>query len=184
MKAKKEIREKIRRKLKAQGQRKRSEQSRRIHKSLFRLDLFKKSKCLLIYLSLPEEVDTLRVIKRCLSMGKRVVVPKMNVRRGVLELREVTNLERDVEKGVYGVVEPRPRSTRRVSPQKIDCMILPGLAFDAGGNRLGRGRGFFDKLLNRIKPGIPRIALAFPFQIMDRLPVESHDRPVDVLLSS
>ena len=89
----------------------------------------------------------------------------------------------DCKPGAWGVSEPDIRKTRRASLSEVDCMVLPGLAFDAGGNRLGRGKGYFDRLLSRTKRGVPRIALAYPFQVMDRLPADSLDRPVDIVLS-
>lgn len=184
MKTKKEIREEIRRKLKRQGHEERSIHSRRIHRSLYRLEVFKKSKCLLIYVSLPDEVETLPVIEKCLSMGKRVVVPRMVVKKKELTLREVKNLKKDFKRGPYGVLEPKVDLTRKVLPKEIDCIVLPGLAFDPEGNRLGRGRGFFDRLLSRIASTVPRIAFAFPFQVVNHLPTEHHDRPIDILLSS
>ena len=185
MKTKKEIREEVRRKLHDQSQRERVLASGRIQRSLYRLEEFRRARVVLVTLSCAEEVDTLRIVKRCLGTGKMVVVPRVtDEARGKLELRQIRNLEGDLARGAYGILEPRPAVTRVVKPGKVDCAILPGLAFDRRGNRLGRGKGFFDRLLAAIPREVPRIALAFKFQLVDRLPVWVHDRPVDIVLSS
>lgn len=183
MKTKQEIREEIRRRLGLQTGPERAEKSRRIERKLFEDKAFRAAKRVLIYLSLPEEVDTLGVIRKCLEERKTVILPRVENASSALELREIRDIETDCERGRYGLLEPRRDRTTEADPGSIDCAIVPGLAFDAAGNRLGRGGGHFDRLLARIPKEVPRVALAFSFQIVERVPVESHDRPVDRVLS-
>jgi len=184
MKSKEEIREEIKRKLKGQDKSDRRRRSLSVRESLYRLDSFIKAKVVLIYLSLPEEVDTLPLIERCLSSGKRVVLPRVSSDSQSLELYEVKDLGTDLENGPWGLREPRALAERKVEPDSVDCVILTGLAFDRDGHRLGRGRGFFDKLLALIPARVPRVALAFAFQVLDRLPTEIHDERVNTVISS
>ena len=184
MKSKKEIREEIREKLLKQGDQERRESSRRVEESLVRLGEYQKARCVLIYVALPEEVATASLIERSLALGKRVVVPRVLDETHALELREIRDAALDLVKGAFGIFEPRPERTRVVTAAEIDCAVVPGLAFDRRGRRLGRGRGYFDRLLAGLDRRVPRLGLAFGFQVVDELPFEPHDQPVDRVLSS
>ncbi len=183
MMTKEKIREEIKRKLEGQGEKERLERSRKIQEALFHSEAFQRAKCILIYVSFNGEVDTRGIIRKCFSMGKRVVVPKVNVEEACVNLREIRD-DGSLVKGTYGIPEPREDRSHEARPEEIDCVILPGVAFDRSGRRLGRGGGFFDKLLSAIPAKVPRIALAFSFQVVDRLPVNGHDRPVDRVLQA
>jgi 5-formyltetrahydrofolate cyclo-ligase len=184
MKSKKEIREEIRQKLKRQGKKERDQRSGKIYRLLLGLPQFRDSTKPLIYLSLPEEVDTLPLIGWCLKEGKKVVVPAMPTTDQAFELRQITDLAKDTQIGGFGMLEPRLDQTKKVTPQEIDCAVLPALAFDRSGKRLGRGGGYFDKVLANIRKGVPRIGLAFEFQVMNDIPTDVHDQPIDHLISS
>jgi len=184
MKTKQEIREEIRCRLQAQPEVERLAKSRLIEAQLFGHKDFQNAHCLLIYLSLPEEVETRGMIRKCLEERKTVVAPRMGADGQTLELRRIADLENDVEKGRFGLFEPRVNRTEEVKPGELDLIVVPGLAFDARGNRLGRGGGHYDRLLAQIPESVPRIALAFGFQIVDHLPCEAHDQPVGAVLSA
>ena len=121
---------------------------------------------------------------RIRAMGKRVVVPRVLPGPGALELREIRSPARDLAKGAFGVLEPRVESTRAVPPGEVDCAVVPGMAFDREGRRLGRGGGYFDRLLARLAPGVARVGLAFRCQVLDELPIADHDEPVHRVLFS
>lgn len=134
------------------------------------------------YVSLPDEVETWRLIEYMLEHGKHVVVPRVSGAR--LQLAEVRDPARDLAPGAFGVWEPR-RGTRRTVPLRdLDLVLVPGLAFDRAGNRLGRGRGYFDRLLARAPRSLHTIGLCFRFQLLDRLPTNAHDRPVHAVLTA
>jgi len=84
--------------------------------------------------------------------------------------------------GPYGVYQPEVSKDSLVNPEEIDLFIIPGLAFDAKGNRLGRGQGYYDRFLARIPRYIPRVGVAFRFQMVDDLPCDKHDQPVNRLV--
>lgn len=184
MRTKEEIREDIRRKIEAQDPQALAKRSSRIQKTLYKQRVFQESRCLFITLPLRGEVDTLPVVERCFSMGKRVVVPKVNAKSGELDLYEIKDLESSVAKGRWRILEPVPGKAREVSTDEVDCFILPGVAFDRFGNRLGRGGGYMDRLLSRVRDGAATLGLAFSFQVMDALPLGPYDRPVGAVLSS
>jgi 5-formyltetrahydrofolate cyclo-ligase len=150
----------------------RQNKSREIEERLFSLPDFKSARTILFFASFKSEVDTEPMIRRALTFGKRVVLPK--VKKTELGLFEITDFSTDVSPGAWGI--PEPYETRPVALDEIDLVIVPGAAFDKWGNRLGYGAGFYDKLLSTFRK--MTIALAFEAQILPRVPAELHDVPI------
>ena len=97
---------------------------------------------------------------------------------------QVKDLEADLaHKGHYGIPHPLELSSREIALDGIDLILLPGVAFDRRGNRLGRGGGYFDRFLSRVPAEVPRVGLAFRFQRVARLPRELHDQPVERVIT-
>ena len=155
----------------------RVQRSRRIRQMLFRRRFFKNAQVILCYASLPSEVDTWPIMAQALKMHKRVLVPSM--RRGRIVPLEIGDPRADLRRGSYGIFEPKGRSLRPVKPEEIDLVVVPGIGFDKCGFRLGRGGGHYDRFLKRLKGRIPLVGLAFKVQRLERIPVASHDVPVD-----
>ena len=133
----------------------------------------------LLYHSLPDEVNTHELIQAALVQGKRVLLPV--VIGDDLELRELTSSLRE---GAFHILEPT--GSLFTDYAAIDLAIIPGVAFTSDGRRLGRGRGYYDRLLARfIALSNPpfTLGLAFPFQLLDDLPTEPHDIRLDGILS-
>lgn len=168
--------------LKTQKEEDRRRKSEAIRRKLFRLAVFRKAKTVLCYVSLSYEVETWLLMKQMLEIGKRVVVPRVHGRD--LRLSEVRDLGRDLAPGAFGVWEPTPKTIRPVHPDELDLVLVPGVAFDRSGQRLGHGQGYFDRFLSRLPRTTPRVGLCFEFQLLDRLPVSSHDQTVQTVLSA
>lgn len=101
-----------------------------------------------------------------------------------LALARVRDLGIDLEPGWRGVREPAPvLRRRRARPDRVEAAIVPGLAFDRSGARLGYGGGHFDRLLARLRPGTPVVGVAFSLQLVDSVPTHAHDRSVDILVT-
>ncbi len=132
-------------------------------------------------MSLPEEVDTRGMIRRSLRLGKRVLVPRLTNRR--LQPVKIRDVQKDLAPGRYGILEPK-KHLKPVSLRTVDLVVVPGVAFDRRCNRLGRGGGYYDRFLKRIKRGIPFIGLAFQLQTVPSLPKSSRDVPVSTLISA
>jgi len=159
------------------------EKSERIKKRLFDFPLFKKAKFILYYISLPEEVQTYYMIKDSLKMGKRVAVPTVNqVKKEIIPF-EIKNPEFKLISGAFGVLEPAEDERHPISLGEIEVVIVPGVAFDKKGSRLGFGGGFYDRLLSRLSPQTGSVALAFECQIIDKVPCEEHDVSVDYIIT-
>lgn len=176
MLTKQQIRSKILYKLKTQKEETRDRKSKVIKQKLFRTKVFKKAKIVMFYLSHRGEVDTREMIRRAIEKGKIVAVPVCD-RKTEAIIPCIMGLNTRLKKGLYGVLEPCKRS--HLSLKKIDLVIVPGIAFDKEGNRLGRGRGCYDRFLKLLPEKTTRFALAFDFQILPSLPVQLHDLSVN-----
>lgn len=172
------------RRLKQQKEDDRRRRSQAIQRKLFRLAAFRRAKTVCCYVALPYEVQTWRMIEEMLSKGKRVVVPMVQPRRKQLRLSELRNPAADLVRGAYGVWEPQPGAVRPARLRDLDLVLVPGLAFDRQGHRLGHGFGYFDRFLARLPKATPTIGLAFRFQLFDRLPTAAHDRAIQAVLTA
>jgi 5-formyltetrahydrofolate cyclo-ligase len=161
------------------GDTKRSKNAR-ITKYLLDLPGFQTARLVLLYASFKSEADTLQLIRHCLMQGKRVSVPKVDRERVELLLYEIKSLE-DLVTGYFGIPEPTASVDRLTRVQDMDLIIVPGVAFDPQCNRLGYGKGFYDKLL-RLKRS-PAIALAYEEQMVASIPAESHDIKMDGIIT-
>lgn len=137
---------------------------------------FRAANTILLYHSLKDEVDTHAFIRKW-SREKRILLPV--VTGDDLELRLYTGPE-DLTVGAYGIEEPT--GARFTDYAAIDLIVVPGVAFDRDGNRLGRGKGYYDRLLPRI-PSAYKIGICFPFQVVDEVPAEPFDIRMDEIIS-
>lgn len=136
------------------------------------------AKVVCIYVWFKDEVQTDALIQSAWKDGKTVCVPRCGKDgEDKIVLHEIHSFD-DLAPGAYGIREPIPDSTRVVAISDVDAFIVPGVAFDRQGNRLGWGGGFYDWALSRAKEA-KKIALAFSCQIVDALPAESHDIKMD-----
>ena len=136
---------------------------------------------LLSYVSKESEVDTHGLIRQLLAMGRQVCVPHFEPDRQQYIASELRDFDADLAVGKFGILEPKPGAIRRAAVDHLDTVLVPGLAFDETGNRLGRGRGYFDRLLREV--GGVKIALAFDFQILTEVPTEAHDARMDFVVT-
>ena len=153
------------------------DKSRRIARRLFSLPEFKRSRTVMFYVSRPEEVDTHRMIRSALRAGYRVAVPLTRVKGEKIVPVLVDDLDGDLSLGRWGILEPSSPK-RAIPPREIDLVVLPGVAFDCRGNRVGRGLAFYDDFLIKISPQTGRIALAFEEQVYREVPSCDHDVPM------
>ncbi|MBI3990687.1 MAG: 5-formyltetrahydrofolate cyclo-ligase [Candidatus Omnitrophica bacterium] len=181
---KKEIRGLCLKLLKKQSPEERIRKSGEIKDKLFSLSEFKRAKMVMFYISKDGEVDTKPMILEALNKGKRVAVPVSVLSENNLCPAEIKDYDKELSEGSYGILEPKPEFMRPVELEEIDLLIVPGVAFDRKANRLGRGKGYYDRFLTRLPAGIPRIGLAFDFQIIEDIPVFQNDQPVSRVLSA
>ncbi len=157
-----------------------------ITKQLLNTDTFKKAKVVMCYLSFGNEVNTKNFIKECQSLNKRILAPviiKNSDGIFVMEASEIIDFKNELTPGVMGIMEPKKQFQRLTNPELIDFIVIPGLAFDKKGNRLGYGGGYYDYFLTRTRLDSTKIAIAYTKQIINEVPIEEHDTPVKNILT-
>lgn len=171
----------------------------KIRAKLFRFSLFQKAKKIFCYVSKPDEVDTLEIIHYIFQhakqdeiivsrLKKRVVVPKVKGKK--LDLFEIHHFDH-LEQGTFGIFEPQ-KHRPKIRPEDIDLAIIPGIAFDKYGHRIGYGHGYFDRFLKKLT--CHKIGLAYGFQVIEKnsalggvliekIPTHPYDVPVDFVIT-
>ena len=176
---KKDLREKLRRALAEIDPPTLHERSVRACRLLCDHAEFRRAEIVMVFLSGPGEVDTHSLVLEAWAQRKRVLAPRINLEQRRLLPVEIRSLTDDVSPSSLGIREPIKGMPIPVSD--IDLVIVPGLGFDLSGNRLGRGRGFYDRFLAHRDFRAVACGLAFEEQVVDAIPVGTHDRPVHLL---
>lgn len=153
-----------------------------IYNKLIKASNYEKAKVIFIYVSYKNEVETHKIIKHALENGKKVCVPKIVSLKEGMEAVEIENLS-ELKVNKYGILEPEFNLEKIMAPDCIDLMIVPGVAFDRNGGRVGYGGGFYDRFINRLHKKVYKLALAYNFQIYDKVPMEENDMYIDDLIS-
>ena len=179
--SKAEIRNHIREKRRNQGLSLIKRKSKVIWESLSSLREFDRASTIAFYVSIAREgeVYTIPMIEASLLLGKSICVPKV-VENSGLKFFEIRSMKA-LNKGSFGILEPARGS--EILPKAIDLVIVPGVAFDKSGNRLGLGKGYYDRFLSKLENGTPIIALAFDFQIVHSIPPSMNDVKVHKIMT-
>jgi 5-formyltetrahydrofolate cyclo-ligase len=173
---KKQLRKEIREKKRAMTEAQIEEKSRRLGQLFADSELYRKAKTIYGYLPYNQEVRTVPMLLRALADGKRVAVPK--VYGDEMKFIYLDDFSA-VEKGYAGI--PEPMADEPVADDETALVLMPGLAFDPQGHRIGYGGGFYDKFLAK-EPNHPTLALCYDFQMLPELKTEEFDIPVDQVL--
>ncbi|MDP8253110.1 MAG: 5-formyltetrahydrofolate cyclo-ligase [Candidatus Kaelpia aquatica] len=174
------IRDKMLSQLEGMDKKEKERRSLRIRERLFLNPKFQKANIIMSYVSKSYEVDTWTIIEKSLEMGKKIAVPyvlkgeKLMFPSLVLDCKELV-------RGPYEIYQPHPDNIRRVDLSRLDLLLVPGLAFDKAGNRLGHGEGYYDRFLKKT-PYTYSLGLSYEFQVIDCLPISEFDRPVSSLI--
>ena len=139
---------------------------------------FTHAQTLLLYSALSDEVPTQILIDGLAAQGKTVLLPRV-VSDTDMELRRYSG-PADLQRGAFGIFEPTGELFTDYNT--IDVAIIPGMAFDAKGHRLGRGKGYYDRFLAKLSPSTYKIGLCFSWQLVDHVPTDEHDIPMDEVI--
>ena len=173
---KKELRRTIRERKRAMTEAEIQERSQKLGELFLASEPYRKAKTIYGYLPYNQEVRTVPLLEQALRDGKQVAVPK--VYGDEMRFISLQDMSR-VEKGYAGI--PEPIADGPVADDATALVLMPGLAFDPEGHRIGYGGGFYDKFLSR-EPQHPTLALCYEFQMLAKLETEEHDIPVDHVL--
>ena len=174
---KQEIRKEVSRRIAELTEEEKLRASNKIRDLLIVLKEFIRAKIVMVYLAKEDEVDTTPIIKEAQKQGKKIVVPV--VEGDDIRVCELTN---ELAIGPFGVMQPLDK--KEVSPQDLDLVIVPGRAFDEGGGRIGRGRGFYDRFLSSLPDDVATIGLCFSCQMFASIPCGPFDKRVQRVVSA
>ncbi len=159
--------------------------SRRIVGAFMSLPEYATAETVMFYIDVRSEVRTRNDLELALQSGKTIVVPWCNT-DGELELFPLASME-ELEIGMYRILEPREvlrqLPEKQVNVASLDLIMVPGVAFDRRGARMGHGKGYYDKLLEHARLDTPLVALAFECQLFEEIPVASHDIFMDRIIT-
>jgi len=177
---KKRIRKEILGKRGALTEREVREHSLLIKEKLFGLREFKDAKLIMFYVSFRNEVRTEEMIEEAMASGKKIALPVTTPKKDMKPYL-VFNLREDLAPGRFGIPEPKERPDRKVNAKDIDMIVVPGVAFDREGGRIGFGQGFYDRFLNGTVSFC--VGLAFELQVVETLPLEKYDETLDAIIT-
>ena len=174
------IRSEIRDRLQGLDSQRKAEHDRRILGRVMALPAFQRAQKVFCYLPLAHEVNTRPLVEALLEVHGVAYVPVTDLDERMLRVAELTSMAELVE-GAYGILEPA--DPRLVDPATIEVWIVPGIAFDARGYRVGHGGGYFDAFFHAHSTDALKIALAYALQLVDAVPASDHDVPVDLVVT-
>ena len=160
-----------------------AEKSGAIMERLFEFANFLESRIVLFYLSHKSEVDTEPMIRKALALEKVVALPLIDEEKAGIVPFKVDNLDSDTGPGYRGIREPTPERCKEIPVQQVNLAIIPGIAFDVRGGRIGYGTGFYDRFIPDLDITTRKVALAFECQIVPQIPMEPHDRYTDIIIT-
>lgn len=160
------------------------ELSGRICEQFLALPEYQAARTVMFYVDVRTEVRTREFLPAALTYGKRLIVPYCV--EGELELFHLEDME-ELTVGMYRILEPKPElrglPEKSVDVAEVDLIMVPGVAFDRRGARMGHGKGYYDKLLEHARPDTPLVALAFECQLFDEIPTAAHDVFMDKIIT-
>jgi len=178
---KEQLRRKLQKCLLEMSNEQRNEKSKKACRNLISTPQFQNASAIMMYLSLPHEVDTSEAILCAWQLGKTVVVPKISWQQRHMIPVQINSLETGFSTDVAGL--RNPITGVPVPFEEIDLVVTPALGFDRKGNRLGRGASYYDRFFANAELKAPKCGFAFTEQMIDSVPVTEHDKPVDFLVT-
>lgn len=158
--------------------------SKKITKNILSLKEISQSQNIMIYVSYRSEVDTEKLIISLLNKNKNLFAPYCVKNEKRMEIVKIKNLDKDLEKGAYGIKEPaKYLRTKNTEPGNLDVVIVPAVAFSKNGYRVGYGGGYYDRFLARLNNDTISIGVNYEEMVFNSVPKEEHDLAVDILVT-
>ena len=160
-----------------------AEKTSKIGNRLFEFANFLESNISLLYMPQKFAVDTTRIIQRCFDYRKIVALPAFNTEKHKMQLFKVDEFEADMTLGPRDILEPQPERCKVIPIERIDIAIIPGVALDEKGGRIGSGEGYYDRFIGKLPITTRKVALSLECQIVQQVPMESHDKFMDIIIT-
>lgn len=180
---KREIRTSMIETLKALTEEAFSELVLKVETRLFEFANFLEARIVMLYVDATGEVPTRNIIRKSFEMGKIVVLPAFDPGKFETTLVKIDHPEKDLIVGSRGILEPDPVKCKQVPIDCIDIAIIPGVVLDEKGGRIGSGEGYYDRLIPNLPVTTRKVALAFDQQVLAQVPMESHDKYIDIIIT-
>lgn len=152
----------------------------KIYENVVKLDLYHDAKTVFLYISVAHEADTRRIAEHALNAGKRIAVPRCTG-RGIMHAVELHSLD-ELVPDRFGIPSA-PGDRRIVEPEELDLILVPAVAFDRKGNRLGRGGGYYDRYLARVPDSVKTVGICRAAQLLCEISADALDIPVQCLVT-
>jgi 5-formyltetrahydrofolate cyclo-ligase len=178
--SKTELRRSMRARLKGMTPEQRAEASQKARALLEQQSVWKNANLIFFYAPMGEELDIWPLLRDSLAAGKVVALPRFDPATKRYIACQVEDLSRDLGEGNFGIREPGGHCVA-IPPNRLDLILVPGVAFDVHGRRLGRGKGFYDQVLTSVRG--TTCGVAFDEQIVEAIPVEPHDVHLNCILT-
>ncbi len=157
--------------------------TKQIHDRLFEFANFMEAKIPLLYVGSGSEVSTWDIIKRSYRYNKVVVLPLFGKEKYNVKMMKIDNPDKDLIPGTKYILEPNPEKCQTVPMNCIDIALIPSVALDEKGGRIGSGDGYYDRLIPKLPITARKVALAMEYQIIQQVPMTSHDKYVDIIIT-
>ncbi|MEJ2037709.1 MAG: 5-formyltetrahydrofolate cyclo-ligase [Desulfosarcinaceae bacterium] len=157
--------------------------TRAVENRLFEFANFLEARIALLYTPIQGEVDTAEIIRRSYMYNKIIVLPSFDPVRHRMTLLKVDDVEKDLVPGPRGNMEPNPARCKVVPLDCLDIAMVPGIAMDEKGARIGSGQGYYDRLIPDLPITTRKVGLIFEDQILPVIPMESHDKHIDIVIT-
>jgi len=180
---KQEIRDQVEDKLDALPKKEIMQKYGLIEDQLFDFANFREAETTLLYINHPHEVDTKSILKRCSESTKEIILPLFGAENNGTKLYKISDIEKDLKPGPNNILQPDPDRCKPVPIDAVDIAIIPGIAFDEKGGRLGIGSGRYDKIISKLPATARKVACATEDQMTQLVPMESHDKYVDIIIT-
>lgn len=180
---KRELVNEIIEKIEAFSEEESKEKQKAIEDRLFDFANFMEAKIALLYLPRRCEIDSLPIIDRSLKKGKKVILPLVDRQNNKTTLYKIESIKDDLKMGAGDTLEPDPERCKAVPPEQIDIAIVPGLAFDEKGGRIGVEDNFYDKFISRLPVTTRKVAIAFEHQVITQVPADSRSKYIDIIIT-
>jgi 5-formyltetrahydrofolate cyclo-ligase len=154
-----------------------------VENRLFEFANFVEAKIALLYLRRRSEVDTENIIRKSIKKGKKIILPLVDREKNKTTLYKIENLEEDLRLGANDCYEPDPEKCKAVPAEQIDIAIVPGLAFDEKGGRIGIVDNFYDRFISRLPVTTRKVAIAFEEQVVSQVPADSRNKFIDIIVT-
>lgn len=154
-----------------------------IERRLFEFANFMESQMVFLYTPVDGEISTENIIKKALQIEKQLVLPVLTTTKNVINLYKITSYNKDLVTGANDILEPDIKKCKKIPLEDIDIAIIPGLAFDDKGGRVGFGNDYYRRLIAKLPETCRKISLAYEEQVVDQIQMESRKYTVDIIIT-